>query len=803
MSTTERPGLRPVLLVLGAMFAFSLMALFAREAQANILGVAAWRAVFVAAVFGVWAVAKEGGVPALKPDPVTLRWGAWLGLALAIASSTFVGGYALTTVANTIFLHNLAPVVVFPLAWWLFQERANSAALAGAGIALVGVALLTGVSFFQVAHFANAKFLLGDMLALVSAIGYAAVLVLTRLTRKENTPILGTLFIAWTVAAAILVTVALLFGGLRVPSSALLWILGLAVISTNLPFYLLNLGMRQVSAGMAAVLSLSEVLFATALGMVVYGEHLAPIGWIGAALAGLGVLYAVNQRGAVEGDKPSGEPVGLEGRTQTARVLRLLVGLVLLNGGVALVLSGAGPTAPLLAVAGLLVLARYGPGLTNAWLDGRFARALRWGAALIAAAAAGACFMRAGALSVHSGQIAVFLAVVAVAAEILLVRMETDAQRDAHPLVIAALLLFVIAHVARGIEHGMADVFAEVANFTLGWSALGLVLAGLGGTLMQAAPGRGGVVAWFEGPARWAAAGRRPWVIGICLWIVGAVRIVPTGSVGIIERFGAPLSQTDGAGLFVRLPPPIETLTIVDVSVVHRVSLIAGNRALLTGDHSMIDISGVLHFKVSDAERFAYGTGDPDAVLAATARAALIEVVIRRSQDSVLTTGRKEVEHAVLASTQLRADALDLGVEVVAIHLNRTAVPPPVLGAFLDVISADEERLTAINEAEAYAADAIPVARGEAIAVVLTAQGDEHRIGAAAIAEADVFDAVSDGGKRAPALNRARLTWESLEHHLGKAKLILAPADVRVWWGGESSRKPVDVPDKANSGSTP
>ena len=81
---------------------------------ANFKPVSAWRAIFVAVVFAVSAVWSEGGTKALKPDAVTLRLGSWLGLALAVASSTFVGGYAFTTVANTIFLHNLAPIAVFP-----------------------------------------------------------------------------------------------------------------------------------------------------------------------------------------------------------------------------------------------------------------------------------------------------------------------------------------------------------------------------------------------------------------------------------------------------------------------------------------------------------------------------------------------------------------------------------------------------------------------------------------------------------------------------------------------------------------
>ena len=161
---------KPVLLAIAAFFAFGLMPIFTREAQANILAIAAWRAILVAAIFGVWTMIAEGGPKALWPDKTTAKLGTWYGLALALASSTFVGGYALTTVANTIFLHNLAPVVAFPLAWWLYKERLSASAITGAAVAVPGVGMLSGVSLFQVSNYASSRFLLGDFL--LSDIGH-------------------------------------------------------------------------------------------------------------------------------------------------------------------------------------------------------------------------------------------------------------------------------------------------------------------------------------------------------------------------------------------------------------------------------------------------------------------------------------------------------------------------------------------------------------------------------------------------------------------------------------------------------
>ena len=208
------------------------------------------------------------------------------------------------------------------------------------------------------------------------------------------------------------------------------------------------------------------------------------------------------------------------------------------------------------------------------------------------------------------------------------------------------------------------------------------------------------------------------------------MHIVPTGHVGIVERFGAPISQTDGSGLVLRAPGPIETVTTVDVSKERRLDLFAEGRTLLTGDQSMVSLDGVVHYTVSDPERFAYGSAVPEDILRDSARSAMVQVVVRGSQDAVLTTGRSDVEAAVLAATQRRADALGLGVRVTAVHLTQAAVPPPVLAAFLDVISADEERLTRINEGEAYAAKVVPEARGQALAELSRAQGDAASIDA-------------------------------------------------------------------------
>ena len=202
----------------------------------------------------------------------------------------FVGGYALTTIANTIFLHNLVVLFTIPLLYWKLSEKTHSNIILGAFISLVGVGCISGVSIFHHSHFTNPRFLIGDILAILSAVGYAGVLVWTQICRKYNLPILGTLFVSWTTAAITLIVITLLSEPFRfrfrVFGGSWDWLFSLL-----LPFVLLSHGMKKVTAGLASLLSMTEVLFATLLGVFIYNETLAPVGWFGGLLVAIGILY--------------------------------------------------------------------------------------------------------------------------------------------------------------------------------------------------------------------------------------------------------------------------------------------------------------------------------------------------------------------------------------------------------------------------------------------------------------------------------------------------------------------------------
>ncbi len=786
-SESASPTPRDLLLVLGAMFAFSLMALFTRAAGASVLGIAAWRAIFVALVFVGMAAMREGPTVLVRPSPDTMKLGSILGVALALASSTFVGGYAFTTVANTIFLHNLAPVVVFPLAWWLFRERPRPAAVTGAGIALVGVAMLTGVSLFQVAHFANPRFLLGDGLALASAAGYGAVLVYTRATRQAQTPILSTLALAWTVAAVLLGLVAVVMGEIWISGTALLWTFGLAVICTNLPFYLLNLGMRRVGAGLAAVLSLSEVVFATVLGVVVYGEHLTPAGWVGGLLAALGVTYAVTTTDA-DTEGISADTLGRP--TVPRRLARLGLGLLALNAGAICALLGKPGAGELLAWAGLATLARLGPAVAAPGLPAKVSAPLSMLAGLVGTAIVVAAFSRGLPDPGTGSPYLLLIGLVVLVGDRWLTAGEAEPDRDHHRLYTTGLGLFLAAQVFALVEHGASSILATGSLLSLATSGVITASAGLRGLLSD--PRGRATLQRFDGPLqtlhrpRWVGAGL------VVAWLFGGVHTVPTGHVAIIERFGEPAPPSP-TGLLITLPPPVDRVEQVDVARIRRTSIIDAGTPLLCGDQSMVTVEASIHYRVKAPLEFAYTVQDPETALTALARNALLESVASRTHDAVLTSGRSTLEADVLAATQAAADEANMGVMVLDVPVSTAAVPPSVTAAFLDVISADEERQTAINRAEAYAANILPRAGGDAVARIAQAHGTAADTLSKARAARAIQDALVVGGRAGRSLTHARIRWEGLESALSDRPIVLAPSSVSIWLG-DTAQPSVAVP---------
>jgi len=110
-------------------------------------------------------------------------------------------------------------------------------------------------------------------------------------------------------------------------------------------------------------------------------------------------------------------------------------------------------------------------------------------------------------------------------------------------------------------------------------------------------------------------------------------------------------------------------------------------------------------------------------------------------------------------------DRYKIGVEVVGVNLQQGGVRPPeqVQAAFDDVLKAGQERERTKNQAEAYANDVVPRAKGTASRLMEEAAAYKERIVAQSQGDAQRFSSVYTEYQKAPQVTRDRLYLETMQ----------------------------------------
>jgi len=277
--------------------------------------------------------------------------------------------------------------------------------------------------------------------------------------------------------------------------------------------------------------------------------------------------------------------------------------------------------------------------------------------------------------------------------------------------------------------------------------------------------------------------------LGAWVALTGVYQLNP-GEAAVILRLGAYTRTELGAGVHLHLPWPIESRDVVHVGVSQRRDFgdvestepaKLAETVMQTGDNNIVLVEFFVQYQIGDPFRNRYRVSEGDALLGEAAQAAMREVVGRSTIDGVLS-GRKDIIAAETEELlQMLLDRYESGIRVAAVELQDAQAPPAVRQAFADVIGANQDRNRAVNEAEAYANEVVPHARGEASEVVAAAQGYRDAKIAEATGAASRFLAVAREYEKAPAITRKRMYLETMEAVLPDTeKLIVQPGTATV-----------------------
>ena len=266
-------------------------------------------------------------------------------------------------------------------------------------------------------------------------------------------------------------------------------------------------------------------------------------------------------------------------------------------------------------------------------------------------------------------------------------------------------------------------------------------------------------------------------LILLALWGMSGFFKVEPDEVGVVLRFGKFVREVQ-PGLNYHLPYPIETALTPPALRVNRINIgfdmrggatmrdVPEESLMLTGDENIVDVDFSVFWKVDPTKigDYLFNIQNPEATVKAVAESAMREVIGRSNIQAILTGARQTIETAVQQSMQKTLDDYGAGVIVPQVQLQKVDPPMQVLDAFRDVQAArsDLERLQ--NEAQTYANQVVPEARGRAAKIIQEAEAYRSQVVANAKGQASRFSQVYEQYKNAPDVTRQRIYLETMEH---------------------------------------
>ena len=222
--------------------------------------------------------------------------------------------------------------------------------------------------------------------------------------------------------------------------------------------------------------------------------------------------------------------------------------------------------------------------------------------------------------------------------------------------------------------------------------------------------------------------GGKKWPLGsgvivaalVVLWLLSGFYIVEASERGVVLRFGK-YDRTTMPGPGWHIPYPVESVSVVNVT---------GNRSvekrttMLTQDENIVELKFSVQYRLKNAEDYLFNVENPDIAFDRSCRfksticgvldSAIRTTVGRNKMDFILREGRAEIASRTMVLMQEILDTYGTGIEILTINLEDSQPPDAVQDAFQDATKAREDMERYKNEAQAYANEVIPQARGEA-----------------------------------------------------------------------------------------
>ena len=265
-------------------------------------------------------------------------------------------------------------------------------------------------------------------------------------------------------------------------------------------------------------------------------------------------------------------------------------------------------------------------------------------------------------------------------------------------------------------------------------------------------------------------------VLGLVfLWLSSGVYKVDSDENAVVLYFGK-FYSIETPGLNYHIPFPFgkvikKSVTIVNTeefgfassSNKNKTRNLEAESLMLTGDENIVDIEFQVQWQIADIKNFVFNIAEPNSAIRKTAESTMREVIARTPIAAALSDGKKNIELETKDLLQQVLDYYGAGVRVVLVQLRRVDPPSQVIDAFRDVQTAKADKEKEINQAQSYANDVIPRARGLAAEMEQQAEAFRQEVIANSQGEAGRFVSIYNQYSKAKQVTKKRMYLETME----------------------------------------
>jgi membrane protease subunit HflK len=279
-------------------------------------------------------------------------------------------------------------------------------------------------------------------------------------------------------------------------------------------------------------------------------------------------------------------------------------------------------------------------------------------------------------------------------------------------------------------------------------------------------------------------------VIGIIIaavLVLGSFYTIKEQEQAVVTTFGSAKTVRD-AGLHFKIPiiqrvQKVDT-TIKGFSIGYDEATgqpIELESMMITSDFNFVNVDFYVEYKVSDPVQALYASEEPVVILKNIALASIRSTVGSYDVDSVITTGKYEIQSAIKADILEKLEMQNIGILLVNISIQDSEPPTvEVMDAFKAVETAKQGKETALNNANKYRNEKLPQADAQVDKILQEAESTKTKRVNEAESEVARFNEMYDEYVKYPLITKQRMFYETMEDVLPSLKVIIDSSDSGV-----------------------